>query len=684
MSTGVKPVATDCLFILNAAVGLQTCTFACTCDINGSGGNPNATDALICLNAAVGVTGVLNCTQPCPPTGVAPPKNACSEGEFIAAAGSDLDAGWNGAGHNASIVEGASIFIEVLRRCGGDGDRLPRRRGLHAARPAISPATATAPTRSARSPARSATSTASSAMNQTCEHDRRLSGRSDLREVLRPAAPALGRRHSDLHHHLLPGGHQRHRRHGHRRPARLRPSCARACTSASKPPSPARAADRWPRTPRWATAFTCDGGPRNGQACTVGAISPDFGGTSFDCPPDSTSNVSGVGLAINFASISTGTRTRDADPALRRQLGGAAPEQRRRGLPRHVRSLLDQRRLPALHGRADHGVREQRRLHGQRQLCRGSRRSRSLAACTATAASVTAIRIAPCAARLGLRYRRDLRARHGRDPAAAGQQVHRSHLRPRRRGAVLQRRHAGLREPDRQGRRVHAGAYLQLQQQRGLLVAERGHLHANRTGPASRTEISRTGEPSPLGSYCIDDPAVTTCTSNADCAVGNCVPETLGADHGGAVLHPADGVGLDQRRRRHPGTGSDLVQERDLDAIAAATQSSRASRSATTATTRTATAATRSVVPSSHRSARDAVCRRMEPALRCDAKARPPRGGRAVSLRRQRCAQKPALLEWPHWRSRTCVSSRSVSRSLLSPSEAFPPVAAVLPRRRSR
>ena len=100
VSNGAGPVATDCLFILQAAVGAQTCSPVCVCDLNGSGGNPNATDALSCLNASVGVPGLLNCPVPCGDTPV-PPKNACSVGEFIAAAGSDLDAGWNGAGHDA-------------------------------------------------------------------------------------------------------------------------------------------------------------------------------------------------------------------------------------------------------------------------------------------------------------------------------------------------------------------------------------------------------------------------------------------------------------------------------------------------------------------------------------------------------------------------------------------------------
>ena len=61
VSNGAGPVASDCLFILNAAVAVQTCSPTCTCDINGSGGQPNATDALVCLSASVGIPGLLDC-----------------------------------------------------------------------------------------------------------------------------------------------------------------------------------------------------------------------------------------------------------------------------------------------------------------------------------------------------------------------------------------------------------------------------------------------------------------------------------------------------------------------------------------------------------------------------------------------------------------------------------------------
>jgi uncharacterized membrane protein len=62
LSGGSSPKATDCLFILNAAVGLETCSPECVCAPKSS--LPiSATDAAICLAAAVGGSVSLDC--PC-------------------------------------------------------------------------------------------------------------------------------------------------------------------------------------------------------------------------------------------------------------------------------------------------------------------------------------------------------------------------------------------------------------------------------------------------------------------------------------------------------------------------------------------------------------------------------------------------------------------------------------------
>jgi hypothetical protein len=64
LSSGDKPVATDCLFLLNVAVGTQTCSLACACAPTGTLPT-KATDALLCLASATGQSVVLNC--PCLP-----------------------------------------------------------------------------------------------------------------------------------------------------------------------------------------------------------------------------------------------------------------------------------------------------------------------------------------------------------------------------------------------------------------------------------------------------------------------------------------------------------------------------------------------------------------------------------------------------------------------------------------
>jgi hypothetical protein len=62
LTEGAIPVATDCLFILNAAVGLQSCSRACICDPSGDD-TITAVDALTCLAVVVGAEVGLAC--PC-------------------------------------------------------------------------------------------------------------------------------------------------------------------------------------------------------------------------------------------------------------------------------------------------------------------------------------------------------------------------------------------------------------------------------------------------------------------------------------------------------------------------------------------------------------------------------------------------------------------------------------------
>lgn len=61
VTTGPDPVATDCLFILNVAVGIGECDPGCICELNAT--PPiTSTDALICLNGVVGLVTELTCS----------------------------------------------------------------------------------------------------------------------------------------------------------------------------------------------------------------------------------------------------------------------------------------------------------------------------------------------------------------------------------------------------------------------------------------------------------------------------------------------------------------------------------------------------------------------------------------------------------------------------------------------
>ena len=53
------------------------------------------------------------------------------------------------------------------------------------------------------------------------------------------------------------------------------------------------------------TAGTCNGGSRNGQACTTDGTTLAFGNTSFDCPPDPAADIGASTLPLN---LTTGTR----------------------------------------------------------------------------------------------------------------------------------------------------------------------------------------------------------------------------------------------------------------------------------------------------------------------------------------------------------------------------------------
>ncbi len=299
LSMGARPVATDCLFILRAAVGLNTCTPSCVCRPTGAA-TITATSALLCLRVSTGQNLPLNCPPPC---GV-PDLPACTSAEFFAVAGSDLDSGYNGLGHNADIVEGASISLRTVRRCSNNS--------------AICEADVDCP---------------GGTCDLTCDCDGpdfecEITGPTHERRCLRSldacstnsdcSPPETCEHFFGPPLPLSAGG----------TPVCVTTIFASSITGTADAATGEGSASAFLRSrvhlgevgtspcprcgqvnenPVVGDTFTCDFGPNNAQACTVDAVSPDFGGVSFQCPPDAADNVSGAGLAIIFDNVTTGT-----------------------------------------------------------------------------------------------------------------------------------------------------------------------------------------------------------------------------------------------------------------------------------------------------------------------------------------------------------------------------------------
>ena len=517
-SNGPNPVATDCLFILNAAVQVTTCNPTCICDINGSGGNPNATDALVCLNVAVGVPGLLNCDCGQP---VTPPKDACSVGEFIAAAGSDLDAGWNGAGHNAAIVEGASIFIQVLRRCGGDGAPCLRDAECGAETCDLTcdcdgtdtECEITGPAGDKRCLV---------AMNQVCDIDGDCPGGQTCEKFFGPPLPLSAEGTptciTTYFQEDITGTADTASGEGEasaflRSRVHLGIQLARPC-----PRCGTLAQD-----PEIGDAFTCEGGPRNGQACTVGAVSPDFGGTSFDCPPDATSNVSGVGLAINFASVSTGTRGRDAVLPCGGQLAALHPDN-------GGGVCLDT--FAACTSNADC----LRCTGAPTTACTSNADCTGNGTCAAAPEQPISCGVYCHCGFCDGDPDQPCNADEDCDPGETCAQAEEANQQLQ--GNKCTDLTCGLGgfeqccSSDTPGCALPTAKVGECTGAPYVSCSNNADCSAQSAGtctlfnrPCFENRIERTGTPSPLGSYCIDDPAVAACTTNADCGVGNCVED---------------------------------------------------------------------------------------------------------------------------------------------------------------
>lgn len=131
--SSTTPKTSDCLFVLNAAVGTRACAL-CTCDVNNNA-ETTAADALACLRAAVGQDVELvcpPCSAGCPgfvewtaAGGLGQPcddGNPCSTGACDESLGrcvteTELDLGWKGTVHGSDLDAGS--VLRVVVQCEG-------------------------------------------------------------------------------------------------------------------------------------------------------------------------------------------------------------------------------------------------------------------------------------------------------------------------------------------------------------------------------------------------------------------------------------------------------------------------------------------------------------------------------------------------------------------------------------
>jgi hypothetical protein len=308
VSNGDSPVTTDPLAILRAAVGqsVMGCSGErfCICDVNCDG-VITVRDALPCLMRAVGQPVALECC--CPVVQCGP---ACTSAEIFTREGSDFDAGWTGIAHNSDLIVGRSFTVRIKREC----STTTSQECEHAE---------DCPSGETCEP------TCDCNSDVTCEvsgptHQRKCQNNLEDCTTNADCDPAVPCMH--LFGPPLPlssGG---------------TPVCVvssfdgpitgtantetgEADTSmnlrtrvflgiAVDTPCPRCGAPD--QDPVVGDAFTCTGGQNNGAACTVDGVSEDFGGTSYDCPPSLDGSISGLGLAIRLNQVTTGTTTRTA------------------------------------------------------------------------------------------------------------------------------------------------------------------------------------------------------------------------------------------------------------------------------------------------------------------------------------------------------------------------------------
>jgi len=269
--------------------------------------------------------------------------------------------------------------------------------------------------------------------------------------------------------------------------------------------------------------FTCESGPQDGQPCTVEAISSVWGGLSSDCPPAATANVSGQGLVINFSKVTTGTVTKDAVlpcadfPSLHPSGGGAVCLDDFSACSSNAdctRCVGD----PATHCTSDADC-------GGNGPCAEAPSQPIACGIYCHCGFCNGDPDKPCFAD---------------DECAAGETCSATAGPSQSNANSCKNFVCGLTEPESCCTAADGAACTNptgTQSECSILTYITCSTNADCPAgagvcnifptPCFENQITREGVPSPLGSYCAEDPDnAAPCTSNADCAKGACEPDT--------------------------------------------------------------------------------------------------------------------------------------------------------------
>jgi hypothetical protein len=310
LSTGIgdTPVTSDALAVLRAAVGqsVDSCSGEdfCLCDVDCSGSITTA-DALRVLRAAVGLPVELSCCCP-----VAADCLPCTSAEIFSRPGSDLDYGWTGLAHDSGTAVGSSIVMRVKRECsvttGQECEHDEDCPGSETCEPTCDcngdvTCEVTGPThqRKCRNNLMDCETNADCQPSIPCMHTLGpplplASGGTPICVVNFLTDPITGTANSDTGE------------------GEFRTSLLSRTFFGETLDSPCPRCGAPNENPEVGESFTCSGGQFHGATCTVEGVSEEFGGTSSDCAPNAGASIIGNGQTIRVQQVTTGTTTRTA------------------------------------------------------------------------------------------------------------------------------------------------------------------------------------------------------------------------------------------------------------------------------------------------------------------------------------------------------------------------------------